>query len=395
MSQPSPYAQTALWRDGRAIALLMAATLTTMANATISPALPGLKRLFESDPWAEVLTPMLVTAPSFSVVLCAPFVGLAADRFGRRGLLLSGVVLFVLAGSAGTLLPGLAAILASRLALGVAVAMVMTAQTALVGDYFTGARRDALNGLQIAARNFGGFVFIALAGWLAGLSPRLPFAVYGLAILFLPVLWMAITEPPRTASAIGGQASAGDGRPAWRRLLAALALLQMATNLLFFLIPTQLPFFLDHLGRDSAALTGAAIGTLMLTGGAAALAYGRLARAIGYRGAYVTGYAAMAAGFALLAIGNAGPTIFAGAALIGAGYATVMPNFVALALALAPARRAGLAGGILTASVFLGQFLSPLASLPAIAALGHGGTFGAVALLLSAMALAATAAARG
>jgi hypothetical protein len=123
MIQPSPCAQAALWRDGRAIALLMAATLTTMANATISPALPGLRRLFDGDPWAGVLTPMLVTAPSLSVVLCAPFVGLAADRFGRRALLLWGVVLFVLAGSAGIVLPSLAAIFASRLALGVAVAM--------------------------------------------------------------------------------------------------------------------------------------------------------------------------------------------------------------------------------------------------------------------------------
>ena len=34
-----------VWRDPRAVALLMAASLTTMANATISPALPGLERL--------------------------------------------------------------------------------------------------------------------------------------------------------------------------------------------------------------------------------------------------------------------------------------------------------------------------------------------------------------
>ena len=36
--------KNALWRDPRAIALLMAASLTTMANATISPALPRLER---------------------------------------------------------------------------------------------------------------------------------------------------------------------------------------------------------------------------------------------------------------------------------------------------------------------------------------------------------------
>ena len=67
----------AAWRDPRVLALLMAASLTTMANATISPALPGLQRLFAGDPDAALLTRLLVPAPSLSVALVAPFAGLA------------------------------------------------------------------------------------------------------------------------------------------------------------------------------------------------------------------------------------------------------------------------------------------------------------------------------
>jgi len=78
ISRPAP-----IWQDPRAVALLMAASLTTMANATISPALPGLERLFADDPNASMLTRLLVPAPSLSVALCAPFAGLAADRCGR------------------------------------------------------------------------------------------------------------------------------------------------------------------------------------------------------------------------------------------------------------------------------------------------------------------------
>ncbi|MEZ0171104.1 MFS transporter [Microvirga sp. TS319] len=96
--------QTRIWRDPRAIALLMAASLTTMANATISPALPGLKRLFADDPNAAMLVRLLVPAPSLSVAIFAPFAGLIADRYGRRCMLLVGVILFVIAGCAGLLL---------------------------------------------------------------------------------------------------------------------------------------------------------------------------------------------------------------------------------------------------------------------------------------------------
>ena len=75
----------------------MTATLKIMANATISPALPALEASFPDEPAAAYLTRFLVAAPSLSVVLIAPFAGLAADRFGRGPLLLAGVLLFAFA----------------------------------------------------------------------------------------------------------------------------------------------------------------------------------------------------------------------------------------------------------------------------------------------------------
>ncbi|WBV42557.1 MFS transporter [Pseudoroseomonas cervicalis] len=376
-----------VWQDSRAVALLMAAMLTTMANATISPALPGLARLFADEPDAALLTRMLVSAPSLSVAILAPLAGLAADRFGRRGLLLMGVVLFVIAGSARLVLPSLPAILVSRLVLGIAVALIMTAQTALVADYFSGADRSALMGLQIAARNFGGLLFISLAGWVASLSPRLPFAIYGLAIVFLPLMWMVITDRPRRSSRTGADAAAGVERShAWIPLFSALVLLQALTNMLFFIMPTQLPFFLASHFKNSAIMTGSALGVLMLTGGCFALLYPRIQPAIGYSRVFILGYGAMALGFVLLAVQATMLAPFIGGALVGAGYALVSPTFVALVLNFTPASRRGLGGGILTASIFAGQFCSPLLSTPMVSALGYDGLFHGASLLLASMA---------
>lgn len=383
--------EKAIWRNQRAIALLMAAMLTTMANATISPALPGLQGLFSEDPNAAIFTRLLVPAPSLSVVLCAPLAGLAADRVGRRRLLLAGVILFVIAGSGGLFLPDLPTIFVSRLVLGIAVALIMTAQTALIGDYFSGSARSTLTGLQISARNFGGLLFISLAGWAALMSPRLPFAIYGLAIVILPLMWKVIidTEPPSPKQP-ADTINEADGSPTWRLLFLALVLLQAVTNMLFFIVPTQLPFFFDAHGQNSAVMTGSALALLMLAGGCFALLYPRVRLVIGYFGVFAFGYAAMAFGFFLLTTVRAAvPQVFAGATFIGAGYALVSPTFVALVLKLAPAERRGLAGGILTASVFIGQFSSPLLSTPAISAFGYEGLFRGTAVLLATMALAA------
>lgn len=386
MKQDLSPPQTAVWRDQRAIALLMAASLTVMANATISPALAGLETAFSGTPNAEILTRLLVPAPSLSVVLCAPLAGLFADRFGRRSMLLIGVILFIITGSAGLYLPSLPAIFASRLALGIAVALIMTAGTALIGDYFTGDQRSDLVGLQVSARNFGGFLFISLAGYAAAISPRLPFAIYGLAAFFLPLMWMAITEPARSAPR--AKMSGSKGHPAWKLLILTLALLQLMTNMLFFVIPTQLPFFFKVQGYDSAVMTGSALGALMLTGGCAALLYARLKRTIGFFGNYTLGYTMMALGFVLVGCGAKPWIIFAGTAAIGAGYAMVSPNFVAIALNLAPEQHRGLTGGILTTSIFLGQFLSPLLSTPSISAFGYDETFYGISLLLGVMVIA-------
>ncbi len=382
--------ESPIWRDARAVALLLAASLTTMANATISPALPGIERLFADDPHAALLTRLLVPAPSLSVALFAPLAGFAADRMGRRAMLLAGVVLFVIAGCAGLVLPDLPSIFASRLVLGIAVALIMTAQTALIGDYFTGDDRNALTGLQISARNFGGLIFISLAGWAATLSPRLPFAIYGLAALFLPLIWLAIVEPPRLAAAPGALPMNGhDGHWSWRSLLAALVLLQGVTNMIFFVMPTQISFFLEARGYESAVMTGSVLGLLMISGGFSALLYRRVLRAIGPAGIFATGYGAMALGFLLLSRSASPWSLFAAALFIGAGYALVSPNFVAIALDLAPPRSRGLAGGILTASVFIGQFCSPLASTPLIAAHGYDAFYGGTAWLPATLALVA------
>jgi MFS family permease len=163
----------------------------------------------------------------------------------------------------------------------------------------------------------------------------------------------------------------------------------MMTNMIFFVMPTQLPFFFNAQGDNSAVMTGSALGVLTLTGGCTALLYARMKRAIGFFGNYTLGYAMMALGFTLIGTGRNPWIVFAGAAAIGAGYATVSPNFVAIALSLVPEQRRGFAGGILTTSIFLGQFLSPLFSTPLISAFGYDETFSGLSLLLGSMAVIA------
>jgi MFS family permease len=376
---------TSIWRDPRALALMMAASLTVMTAATISPALPGLERQFAGDETHLFLIRLLVPAPSLAVVLVAPLCGAVADRWGRRRMLLAGLILFIIAGSAGLVLPTLPSIMASRLCLGIALAMIMTAQSALLGDYFPGKALGAVSSGQVSARNFGGFVFIMIAGLLATVGPRLPFAVYALPALALPFFWRVIVDVPSSRPA--AEISTTSPFSGSQRLVHLLAFGQMVVTMLFFVMPTQLPFFLAAEGYTSPAVAGAALGTLMLAGGGAALSYPRIRDAIGQTGIWASGFGLMASGFAALVTIKAGAAVFLGCAAIGAGYALAIPGFVALSLGVTPASRRGKTGALLTASVFLGQFLSPLISTPAIAAWGWRASGVALAAVLGFAAL--------
>lgn len=386
-----------LWRDVAAVALLLTATLKIMANATISPALPALEASFSHEAGAAYLVRFLVSAPSLTVVLVAPLAGLAVDRFGRGWLLMAGVTLFALSGSAGAFLPDLNSIMASRLLLGVALAVSMTAQVALAGDLFEGARRNAFMGGQVVAINFSGFLFISGAGLVADVSPRLPFLIYALPLLLLPLLWPVMkqeqtrrkehSETSASTSADQEIAPNSTGTRNWLTPAIAAGFLAMITVMLFFLMPSQLPFYLEQTGYNSATGTALGLGALTLSGAFTALRFQAIRNILGLARTFSVGFLIMGAGFGTLSVYPAWAFILPGCALVGIGYALVQPALFLLALDIAPAARRGTVSGMVTTSLFLGQIVSPFVLTPMLQTQGFsavyitvGGVFGVLAL---------------
>ena len=376
-----------LLKDSRAVALLLAASLTILSNSLISPSLPGIEARFADEENAALLARLLVTAPSLMVAILAPFAGALADRFGRRLQLLAGVALFAIAGTAGLYLPTLKLVLFSRLFLGVAVAMIMTAQTALIGDYFKGEKRGNFMGLQIAATNFGGLILLMLAGWLAAFTPLAPFAIYGIALVYLPIMMLTLEKSDRSASQV--EPAASDGEANWVATLLLVILLAGLCFVCFYLLPTQAPYFLASIGHPEPQAAGMLMGAMTLAGGIVSLFFGKVRMRLGRSGTPALGFMGFATGFYLFGIAPSFGLTLLGAAFIGAGGGLLMPTFLGLAVGIAPAHRRGLAAGAITTSIFLGQFLSPFASTPLIASLGYATTFLATGALLTLLALVA------
>ena len=92
--------------------------------------------------------------------------GAAGDRFGRRRLLILGVLLFGIASLACALSPTLAWLLLARFAQGASAAILMPNSLAILGQSFSGEAKGRAIGIWAAAGAAAGAVGPVLGGWL-------------------------------------------------------------------------------------------------------------------------------------------------------------------------------------------------------------------------------------
>lgn len=371
--------------------LLAASSLTVLSGAIVAPALPAMRAHFAEVEQAGFWVRLVLTLPALAIALAAPLAGYAVDRWGRRRLLAGAMLLYAAAGSSGLVLDRIGAILAGRAVLGTAVAMVMTASTALLADYYRGPERARFMGLQAGSMAFGGMIFLLAGGALADLSWRGPFAVYLLALLILPGV-LALREPDRHAP-VGDAGGAPLPASAPRGLLAGLYATGLLGMVAFYLTPTQIPFLVEQRVGAGALWSGAALAASTATGAVASLRYGRLRARLSHLAILGLTFAGMGAGYLVVGAASGYAAVVAGLGVVGLGMGLMMPNLNVWLTGAVPDAVRGRALGGLTTAVFLGQFLSPVASQPVAVGAGLEALFtgaGALSLALGALLLAAT-----
>lgn len=359
-------------------AVLAAAGLTLMAAALVSPGLPAMAEHYQDVEGADVLVRLVLTITSLTIAVGAPVAGYLADRFGRRPVLLGGLALYAVAGTAGLIVPDLGWLLATRAALGLAVGAVTTSVTALLTDWTTGARRAAYLGYQQAAASLGGVVLLPLAGLLAGLSWRAPFWLYASALPVAVLVLVAVRDTvpggvPAVLAAAGSPGGRGVARTDSPRI-AGLYVLAVAATAVFFMAPTQLPFLLGDL-VVGPQLVGAAIAGSTMTSLVGALAFPVVRRRLSSTAITLASLGALGVGWLLVGRADGVGLVLVGLLTGGLGVGLAVPNLMLRLGELAPAERRGrLLAGLVT-GIFLGQFVSPIAAGPVVAAAGLAGAF--------------------
>lgn len=377
------------------VAVLLMASLTIMSNATIAPALPGLREHFAAVPGIDTLAGLLLTLPSAAIMLTAGGIGWLADRYNRQWILVASAIAVALGGASGLVAETLPQMLAGRVLLGAGVAGTMTLALTWGADLWQGPARARYLGRQGATMSAGGVVVVLLGGALSALHWRGAFAAY-LVVVPVAILGLVALAPyvrARRVAAARQSAAPGlaEGFP-WRAfaLVGPLAFLFMVT---FYIMPTRVPFLLSELGLANPALIGASMAAMMLVSIPGALAYGRIRRHLSAMAVFALSYGLLGIGLLLVGLSPNVAGVILGLMVCGLGMGPSMPNYTTYFMAATPPSQRGRASGMLTTAFFAGQFASPLATAPLVASFGTGGAFEAMGLVLVGLSAILTAAA--
>jgi MFS family permease len=256
--------------------IAVAAFFPIMAIVSLAPAVPSIVHHFAADQNAGTLVPLMVTAPGMMIALGSPFAGWAADRFGRRKMLLAATVLYGFFGIAPLFLDSLRAIFASRFGVGATEAVILTVTNTLIGDYFTPSQRRKWLTVQGVIGPVFSISVIALSGVLTEYSWRGSFFIYLVAFAVFAVMLACLYEPTVKVGAPEGEtAGTLKGRFPWLTTLLCCAV-TLFTAALYYAFIVQGGLAFETIGVHSSSHLGILIAIAAIGVPIGAVAFGWL-----------------------------------------------------------------------------------------------------------------------
>lgn len=346
------------WQASNLHVVLASSMVGIMGVSLLTPVLPQLKGVFGVG---DAAVGLIVPAFTIPGVVLTPFIGLLADRIGRRWTLVPLLLLFGVAGAGIAFASTFRQVLLLRVLQGVGGSALIMLAITLIGDYYDDPRRSAVIGINGGAIGSSGAIFPFVGGTLAAVRWQVPFLFFGVAILVGLYALSVLDEPT-----IGEQQSV---REYFRRMRGVLAYPRaVAANLtvlvhffMFYGMLTAIPLVLgDSYGLSSSRI-GIVLATLSIASAACNTQYGRISTRVGPVALIAVGF--LLYGGSLLGLATQPSLVFVVVCLLafGTGVGLITPSLDSTIVGLVPEElRAGLMS-VRTSMLRLGQTIGPVA----------------------------------
>ena len=250
-----------------------------MGVASLTPAFPKIAhelRLTKTE------VGLLISVFTFPGIFLTPVMGVVADRWGRKKVLIPSLFLFAVAGFGGFLFHSFHVLLILRFFQGLGAASLGSLNTTLVGDFFKGKDRPNAMGYNASVLSLSTASFPLIGGVLASITWYYPFLLPLFAIPVGLFVIFKLDEPEITIAPNFLSYLKAVSKSILRREVVAIFILSILTFIILYgAFLSYLPFLLNQEFGLTSAQIGIVLSLSSLTTAIFATQVGRLTNKFG------------------------------------------------------------------------------------------------------------------
>lgn len=294
------------------MAVLSISMITILGSTAVSPALAGIKSAFPM--YSDSTIQLILTIPPLFIIPSCCLCGYLARKWGKKKVLISGILLYLAGGLGAGAMPGFYSMLGARALLGIACGLITPMAQALISTHFEGETRAKLTGYSSSASYLMGIIASFSVAALAAANWRLAFLIYMIAVLVLVLNLKYLPDDRKKEETSKERKQRGFNWKAWFVIFCMAGI-----NVAFYTFSTSIALFLksESIGDDTTS--GYMVSVFMAAGFLMGIAVPGIRK--GLKSFTVTlGCVMMGAGYAGLALSGSMPLIILSSACVGASY---------------------------------------------------------------------------
>ncbi|MBN1541393.1 MFS transporter [candidate division KSB1 bacterium] len=353
-----------LIRDRNLHIIFAVTMMAVMGVSSVTPAFPQIADRFALSSRQIGYLISMFTLPG---ILMTPVLGVLADRWGRRRILVPSLFLFALAGSACALAQDFTTLLVWRFLQGIGAAALGSLYAVLIGDIYHGADRGRAMGYNAGVLSVGTAGYPAIGGGLALLGWNYPFLLPLFALPVAIIVLLALKNPEPVSRPVLGDYFRDLRRSIGARAAGLFFLSIALFVLLYGAYLTYLPLLMaDRFGSSSLTI-GITLSAMSLVTALVSSFAGRLMKRFSDRRLLFSGFLSYAVALSLFAFADTPAALVPPIVIFGIGHGINFPTIQTLLVNLAPIQFRAAFMALNGMLLRLGQTLGPLVSAPVFA----------------------------
>ncbi|MGK9477717.1 MFS transporter [Melioribacter sp. OK-6-Me] len=352
--------------------------ISVMGVASITPAFPDIAAYFNLSGKEIGLLIVFFTLPG---VILTPILGILADRYGRKNVLVPSLLLFGFAGIACFFAGKFEYLLILRFIQGAGAASLGSLNVTLIGDLFKGSQRAAAMGYNASVLSIATSAYPLIGGLLASIRWSYVFILPAFAI---PVAFIVITnldssETPHTQTLREYLSNA------LRTIKSLDAIILFSISLVTFILLygsylTYLPFLLNKTYKFNSAHIGTIMSIMSFTTAIVSSRLGKLSTILSYKKIMFISFLFYGTALITLSLSHTISLLILSIIIYGVGQGLNLPTIQTLLSSIAPfeyrAVFMSVNGMVLRAGQTIGPALMGIAfSLGELQAVFYAGAF--------------------